>query len=656
MNGKELRVLIVDDSPADAELLEMELVKGGYAPSALRVDTAPAMQEALDTREWDVVLCDYSMPHFAGAHALELLNATGKDIPFILISGTAGEDIAAGAMKAGAHDFFVKGKLALLVSAIRRELHETDLRSTARGRHEETLDALWQSEERFRLLVDAVKDYAIFMFDPEGRIATWNPGAERVTGYTADDVLGKSISLLSPPEAQSLEDVFARIRRDGSAEWDALGFKKDGSRYVAQAYCTTMLNRAGTLLGYVAIMQDVTEQRNIEAQLAQAQKLESLGQLAGGVAHDFNNMLMVIFARCELLLRQLESEKHRQFVGDIRAAAMKNRELTQQLLAAARQQVLEPQVVSLNDVITSAMRLLTPTLGEQLIIQTELQGSLWNVYADPGKLHQVLLNLAINARDAMPRGGTLTIESRNVQVDSAYAAQRHLGLLEGDYVTLVVSDTGSGIPREVRERIYDPFFTTKDPGRGTGLGLAVVRGIVEQSGGLIWMYSEEGMGTTFKVFLPRHSGDASASVSSEEALPERGRETILLVEDEELLRSVVLETLEEQGYRVFAARTPKEALTISEGLTNMIHLLLTDLVMPGMSGTELAETIVAGRPGIRVIFMSGYTSQAMMNHAALPAGVRYLEKPIMTTVLLRSIRTALDDAAGGQPLLPVPNV
>jgi PAS domain S-box-containing protein len=642
---EHLRVLIVEDNPVDAELVELELMRGGYVPTVLRVQTAPAMRAALEAEEWDIVLSDYSMPHFTGIEAVELLKASGKDIPSILISGTGGEDVAVRAMKAGAHDFFVKGNLALLVSAVQREVREAKLRSMARAQHEEALDALWQSEERFRLLVDAVKDYAIFMLNPEVCIASWNTGAERMTGLAADDVLGKSIAVLRAPDAKE-EDFaphFERVRREGSAEWDDAGIRKDGSRYVQHVYCTTMLNRAGELLGYVSIMRDVTVQRSLEAQLAQAQKLESLGQLAGGIAHDFNNMLMVIFSRCEILLRQVELEKHRRFIGDIRAAAMKNRDLTQQLLAAARQQVLEPQVVNVNDVVSSTMQLLLPTLGEQVSIRTELDASLWNVHADPGKLHQVVLNLAINARDAMPGGGTLTIESRNVRVDSEYAKQQ-AGLREGDYVSLTVSDTGMGIPLEIRERVFDPFFTTKGPGRGTGLGLAVVRGVIEQTGGRIWMHSEESRGTTFRILLSRHSGAVKRDLVADDTIPERGSETILLVEDEELLRAVVRETLEEQGYRVLAAHTPAEALAISEGFLEPIHLVLTDVIMPGMTGKEMAERIVAARPGLRVIFMSGYSNHAVMNHAALLADVRYIEKPVPAKVLLRAIRAALEEA------------
>ena len=642
MNAKELRVLIVEDNPADAELMELELIKSGYAPRVLRVETAPAMQAALDAEDWDLVLSDYMLPHFSGLQAVDLLQASNKDIPFILVSGTAGEDIAVRAMKAGAQDFFVKGKLALLGPAIERELRERQLRSAVMGQHEETLDALWQSEERFRLLVDAVKDFAIFMIDTNGRIASWNAGAERMTGFTAEDVLGKSMNTLRPPDKADpdrLRRELDAIRKHGAAEWDDAGIKKDGSRYQPHIYCSPMFDRSGEFLGFVSITRDVTEQRNLEAQLAQSQRLESLGQLAGGIAHDFNNMLMVIMTRCDILLRSLEPEKQRQFVSDIRTAALKNRDLTQQLLAAARRQVLEPQVVDLNTVINSAVQLLAPTLGENIEIRKELQEHLWSVHADPSKLHQVLLNLAINARDAMPNGGSLTIESRNVKADSSYARQ-HLGMREGEYVSLVVSDTGSGIPPEIRDRIYDPFFTTKEPGRGTGLGLSVVRGIVEQTGGRVWMYSEEGRGTTFKILLPRYFGERQ-TVGIDESAPQRGTETILLVEDEELLRAVVRESLEEHGYQVLEARNPAEALSISNSYSDAIHLLLTDVIMPGMTGVALAARLSSERPQIRVIYMSGYTSQAVINHAALPEEVRYLEKPIPTNVLLRAIRAAL---------------
>jgi PAS domain S-box-containing protein len=534
-------------------------------------------------------------------------------------------------------NFFQDKEVALLEEAALDLSFALDnyAREDARNEAEE---ACRRSEERYHALFDYAPD-GIVIANPQSYYLDANASMCRLLGYPREELIGLHASdIVVPSEIQHIGEALKIISSttDYRREWKFR--RKDGSVFEAEVIATTMPD--GNLM---AMIRDVTEDRNLRAQLAQAQKLESLGQLAGGIAHDFNNMLMVIFTRCELLLRMLVTEKHRQFVNDIHAAAMKNRDLTQQLLAAARRQVLELHVMNVNDVIRSAMQLLAPTLGEQIKIRTEIEEPLWNVYADPGKLHQVLLNLAINARDAMPRGGSLTVESRNVRVDSSYARQQ-IRLPEGDYVSLIVTDTGSGIPAEIRERIYDPFFTTKEAGRGSGLGLAVVRGIVEQTGGRMWMYTEEGRGTAFKVLLPRHSGDLRHDIVPDEALPERGRETILLVEDEALLRSVLRETLEEQGYQVLEAAAPAEAVAIGEGFTSRIHLLLTDVIMPGMTGKELAEILAAARPDLAIIFMSGYSSNAVLNHADLPATVRYLEKPIPTPLLLRTIRATLGNA------------
>jgi two-component system cell cycle sensor histidine kinase/response regulator CckA len=534
-------------------------------------------------------------------------------------------------------DYFQDKEVALLVEAATDISFALDNFARESSR-QEAERSLRENEARYRTLFDYAPD-GIVIADPESYYLDANASMCRMLGYTREEFIGLHASdIVVQSEIKHIGEALEVISAttDYRREWKFR--RKDGSAFAAEVIATTMPD--GNLLGMI---RDVTDERSLQAQLVQAQKLDSLGQLAGGIAHDFNNMLMVIFARCEILLRQLESEKHRHFVNDIYAAASKNRALTQQLLAAARKQVLEPQVMNVNDVIRSTMKLLAPTLGEQIKIRTEIDESLWNVYADPGKLHQVLLNLAINARDAMPRGGTLTVESRNIRVDAAYARQ-HINLHEGDYVSLVVTDSGSGIPKEIRERIYDPFFTTKEAGRGTGLGLAVVRGIVEQTGGRMWMYSEEGRGTAFKFLLPRHLGGVKRDIVPEEAMPERGDETILLVEDEELLRCVVHETLEEQGYLVLEAGTPAQALTLNEDFKERIHLLLTDVIMPGMTGKELSELIAATRSELAVIFMSGYTSNAVINHADLPQTVRYLEKPIPTPLLLRTIRIALDSA------------
>jgi PAS domain S-box-containing protein len=636
------RILIVEDETIVAMDLATTLRRLGYEVVAMVGTGAAAIEHATSLKP-DLILMDIRIrgPMDGIETASKIHQQRPTPIVFLTAHGDA--DTVERSKAASPYGYLVKPfEERMLHRVLEIALSRAAAETAAR---DQTLDALWKSEERFRLLVQSVRDYALFLLDKEGRIVSWNTGAEKITGFTEEDVLGKSVTMLRPAE-QNGEENLARLLQDvltqGGAEWDETGIRKDGTRYIPHVYCTPMFDRNRELLGFVSVTRDMTEQRNLEAQLVQTQRLESLGQLAGGIAHDFNNMLMVIFARCDILLRTAKSEKDRQFIRDIRSAAMKNRDLTQQLLAAARQQVLEPQVVNLNSVIRSALQLLGPTLGEHIAIDEQLDERLWNVHADPGKLHQVLLNLAINARDAMPNGGRLTIETRNVQVDASYARQ-HIGLREGSYILLAVTDTGTGIAVAIRDRIYDPFFTTKDPGHGTGLGLAVVRGIVEQTGGRTWVYSEEGRGTTFKIFLPRHALEGSVPQEPDESRPERGTETILLVEDEELLRAVVREELEEHGYRVLEVRHGAEALSLSESLEERIDLLLTDVIMPGMTGSDLAARIGATRPDTKIIFMSGYTNQAILNHTALPASVRYLEKPIPASLLLRTIRAVLDE-------------
>ncbi|MBV9496683.1 MAG: response regulator [Acidobacteria bacterium] len=638
------RILIVEDETIVAMDLAATLRRLGYEVVGTTGTGASAVEMA--TRDVpDLVLMDIRLKGpMDGIEAATLIRQR-RPVPVVFLTAHGDLDTVERSKKASPHGYLVKPFDEKMLQraveiALSRAVTEHQERTAA-------LDALWKSEERFRLLLDAAKDYALIGLDRDGRIVSWNSGAERMTGYSEDEAIGKPGNAFRPPNepgAGSLEDLFAQVLQTGGAEWDDAGARKDGSRYLAHVYCTPMYGRSGEHIGYAAITRDVTEKRSLEAQLAQAQRLESLGQLAGGIAHDFNNMLMVIFARCDILLRSLQSEKERQQVHFIRAAAAKNRDLTQQLLAAARQQVLEPQIVNVNAVVSSVVQLLGSTLGEHIAIRQELFEPLWNIHVDPGKVHQVIMNLAINARDAMPDGGTLIIETRNVYVDSSYAHQ-HIGLRRGDYVSIVVSDTGSGIPPEIRDRIFDPFFTTKGLGKGTGLGLAVVRGIIEQSGGQTWVYSEENRGTTFKIFLPRHFTEAaSVTIADDGAGADRGSETILLVEDEELLRSVVREALEEHGYRVLEARTPADAMTISDHFDGTIELLLSDVIMPGMTGKDVAAAIAAKRPGIRIVFMSGYTNQAVMNHTALPAKARYLEKPISTNVLLRTVRESIEEA------------
>jgi signal transduction histidine kinase len=395
-------------------------------------------------------------------------------------------------------------------------------------------------------------------------------------------------------------------------------------------------------------LQRALEQlRHSEEQLRQAQKLEAVGRLAGGIAHDFNNLLSVILSYTELLLSEPGLEQRNQSeLEEIKRAGERAADLTRQMLAFSRQQVLEPKILDLNDVLANLSRMLVRVLGEDIELKILPGGPLGVVKADPGQIEQVVMNLVVNARDAMPRGGKLTIATSNVDLDEEYA-RGHLGVIPGPYVLLSVSDTGVGMNKATQTRIFEPFFTTKERGKGTGLGLSTVFGIVKQSGGNILVYSEPNFGATFKIYLPQASGAAAAVSSQKPALATRGSETILLVEDEDQVRSVADGILRRSGYHVLEARSPAEALFICEQHPARIDLLLSDVVMPGLSGRMLAERISAMRPGIRVLFMSGYTDDAMLHHGVLDSGFAFLQKPFTPGSLSRRVREVLDGRASG---------
>jgi len=640
------RILVVEDETIVAMDLAATLRRFGCAVVAV-VDNGEEAIESAARHKPDLVLMDIRLKGPMDGIAAAKTIYEGEAVPIVFLTAHADVSTVDRSMGSSPYGYLVKpfddGELqrAITLALARRKVELSE--------HARKDDALWEIEEKFRLLLDSVHDYAIILLDLEGQIATWNTGAEKMTGFPPEEMIGKSVLNLEPEEdrhGDRLRLHLEQVATNGRAELEGWRIRKDGTRYWAHVVKTPMLDRGGRIVGFVAVTHDETQRRALEAQLLQSQKLESLGKLAGGIAHDFNNMLMVIFSRADLLLRVNGTvEPQRRYISDIKSAATKSRDLTQQLLAAARRQVLQPQVVNLNEIVGSTMQLLTSSLGENISIRTHVDEKLWNVYADPGKLHQVLLNLAINAREAMPKGGALTVETRNVRVDDAYVRQRP-HLREGDYVQLIVSDTGSGIAPEIRDKIYDPFFSTR--GRGSGLGLAVVRGIIEQTGGQIWLYSEVGQGTTFKIFFPRVRESITAVeevVDDSSALSTRGSESILVVEDEQLVRTILRETLEEQGYHVLEASREAEAVALAKSPDVKIDLLLTDVVLPDRNGRTLAETVHRLRPQLPVIYMSGYTDNAISDQGVLEPGMRFLEKPVSSAVLLRAIRSALDAPA-----------
>lgn len=487
---------------------------------------------------------------------------------------------------------------------------------------------------------------------PDNPIIYASSGFERMTGYRADEVVGRNCRFLQGKDTdrETIGELHSAIAAGRGCSVEILNYRKDGRPFWNQLSISPILGAAGELTHFVGVQTDVTERRRLEDQFRQAQKMEAVGQLAGGVAHDFNNLITVIHGCSDILSARLASDDPmRELLSEINKAGERAAALTHQLLAFSRQQVLQPKVLNLNAVVSNTEKMLRRLLGEDVSLVTNLSPNLGQVKADAGQLEQVLMNLAVNARDAMPRGGRLTIETQQVFLDESYC-RGVADLPPGEYVLLAVSDTGCGMDEATRGRIFEPFFTTKGLGKGTGLGLATVHGIVKQSRGHIAVYSEVGHGTAFKVYLPRVSGPASNARSEllSQTMP-RGTETVLLVEDEETVRATAGHILRGCGYRVLEASNGKEGLRLSEIEPGPIHLLISDVVMPHMGGRGLAELITAKRPRCRVLFLSGYTDDAVIRHGVLEGEFAFLQKPFTPSGLAQKVRNVLDVANQGEP-------
>jgi len=666
--ASSLRVLLVEDSPTDAKLVLHALRDTGRTVESRRVETAAAMREALEKETWDLVISDWSMPDFSAPAALATLRASTLDLPFIIVSGTIGEDTAVDAMRAGAHDYVLKDRLNRLAPAVERELRECQ----ERGARRQTEIALQESQARFQRL-SASGIIGITIADVDGGIFDANETYLKMLGYSRDDLLAGRLrwSDLTPPDADHvMASSRAQLETSGVAQpWEMESLRKDGSRIpllvgvamldqskcIAFALDLSALKRAEAdkaRLGLEAREEQAGRERAEKAlrvseeQLRHAQKMEAVGRLAGGVAHDFNNVLSVILGYGGLMLGSLNpSDPLHGDVDEICKAASRAADLTRQLLLFSRHQVLEPRVVDLHDVLTGMAKMVRRILGEDVELVMAAPMTIGRVRVDPSHIEQVILNLVVNARDAMPTGGTITIETSSVVLDESYCSS-HLRSAPGPYVMMAVTDTGIGMDRATQERIFEPFFTTKEPGKGTGLGLSTVFGIIQRSGGSIWVDSEPGKGSCFKVYLPKIDAAVDVPRSEIAVTTLRGSETILLVEDEDQVRTVITTLLQRQGYRVLAVGNGADALALCETHTEAFDLLLTDVVMPRMSGPELARRVSAIRPGIRILCMSGYTDDSITRHGVLAAEMAHLQKPITPQVLARKVREVLDAPDG----------
>ena len=509
--------------------------------------------------------------------------------------------------------------------------------------------ALRRSEAHFRSLIENALDI-ITVLDAEGVILFESPSVRRVLGYQPDELLGKHIfDFVHPDDLDHAREAFANAVRSAelTQPTETRLRHQDGSWRVLESVSENLLDDPA-VAGVVVNSRDITERREAEEelhesreQLLQSQKMEAVGRLAGGVAHDFNNLLTAIKGFTELLLLDFDQKDPRYpFAHEIQAAANRAASLTRQLLAFSRKQVLQPRVIDLNSSVTDIEKMLRRLIGEDVELVTEAGRDLGQVKADPGQIEQILLNLVVNARDAMPSGGRLAIRTWNAVV-TPEQAQRHGEAAPGSYVVLSVRDTGSGMTREVQRRIFEPFFTTKEQGRGTGLGLSTVYGIVQQSGGFVEVDSEPGKGADFRVFLPSVQEALPQTDQRREAGPVQGTETVLLVEDEKAVRVLVRRVLDRMGYTVLEAEHGPQALEIMAQRKEPVDLLLTDVIMPGMSGRELADHLQRAHPGLKVLFMSGYTDEAISQHGVLVSGVAFLEKPFTPDILLRKVREVL---------------
>ena len=678
-------ILIVDDNSQDLTLLQTLLNRHGYGVTAA-ANGAEALEKARSERP-DMIISDILMPIMDGFKLCRewMRDDRLKDVPFVFYTATytdpKDEEFALGL---GVERFIVKpqeqgvfldmvkevvsghkaGRTAAPCEpqrdeeAFSREYNEALIRKLedkmiqveeAKRRlerevavHMRTQEDLRESEQKYRVLV-ANADEAIFIAQDEV-IKFPNPKTLEMTGYSTEELAGVPFTDLIHPEDRGkvLERYFDRLRGGTPPETYPFRIRVKTGEEIWVRLTAVRIDWEGRP-GVLCFLRDITKERNLEAQFLQSQKMEAIGRLAGGIAHDFNNLLTVTIGYCDLALARIAPlDPLRHDLEEIRKASDRCAALTRQILAFSRKQILVPKVINLGDVVAEMDKMLRRLIGEDIDLVSVRGKDLRNVKADPGQIEQVIVNLVVNARDAMPGGGKLTIETASVVLDESYA-RGHKYVSPGTYVMLAVSDMGRGMDEGTVERIFEPFFTTKELGKGTGLGLSTVYGIVKQSGGHINVYSEPGIGTTFKMYFPAVE-EKVTDISKAAVLPSeeiRGSETILVVEDEELVRMTIREILARYGYAVLEAQSGGEAVDLCSRRQGTIHLMLTDVVMPGMNGVELAKRLAPVQPGMKVLFMSGYTADAIVHQGILDPGIAFIHKPFTMVSLARKVREVL---------------
>jgi two-component system cell cycle sensor histidine kinase/response regulator CckA len=643
-----LRVLQVEDSESDAALVVRLFEKSGYAVQSHRVEDAEPMRQALASQDWDVILADHQLPQFDAAAALQVLQECGRDIPFIIVSGTIGQDHAADMMRAGAHDYVLKDRIARLVPVVQRETRDAQSRRERRQVEERLRD-----RDEWLALVVGETQLGMFDFYPQSGKFVLSEWGKQHFGLPPDADASYETYLrgVHPDDRARVDDLLRKAfdpesRGEYKTDYRTIGLTDKVERWL-DVRGKVFFDPEGKPTRFVGVTISITERKQLEEQFRQSQKMEGLGRLAGGVAHDFNNLLTVIVGYSQLTLDQLPLlHPLRANIEEVLKAAALATNLTRQLLAFSRRQPSRTEIVVLNKLVTDVRKMLGRMIGADVKVALSLDPAAGAIRADAGSIEQVIMNLVVNARDAMPNGGELVIGTARRVVDRRLAELRP-GLVPGRYAALTVSDTGIGISPEVKARIFDPFFTTKRPGQGTGLGLSTVYGIVTQCGGSISVDSEPGRGAAFTILLPAVEAQGGEAAALPTVSVPSVTETILLVEDEQGVRRFVKLTLEAKGYRVLECSTGIEAIERARQHPDPIHLLLTDTVMPDMGGAELVAQFAACRPGVAVLCMYGDSSLVWPGVAVEGS---CLQKPFTAAVLLTCVRASLDRRAAPPPV------
>ena len=620
----------MEDNPTDAQLVQAMLGSAGFNCDIRRIDTREGFEAALQGESWDLVISDFTLPSFDGLSALILARKTRPELPFIFVSGTIGEEAAVESLRCGATDYILKDRMSRLPASVQRAVQESRTRAEQRRAAEKIREQA--------ALLDNARD-AICVTDMDHRVIYWNKGAERLIGWSAQEVAGRNVAemLFRPDDKRPLEALKQLIRTgEWQGELDRIG--KDRQNIIVESRWTLLRDEVGQARSILMIDTDITEKKRIEGELLRSQRMQSIGALAGGIAHDLNNVLAPILLVAELLREELRSEESREMLDTAKASAQRGADMVKQILAFARGVSGDLKVLQVKHLVNEMTKLVRDTFPRSIRVQSRIAGQLHRIQGDATQLHQVLLNLCVNARDAMPRGGTLRIEAGNATLENRPTSMRP-GPVSGEFVVLTVGDTGCGIPEELRDQIYEPFFTTKEPGKGTGLGLSSVRAIVQAHQGFLEVESQVDAGTVFRVYLPAATTPDTGFVRLGLPAVQMGRgETVLLVDDEAALLAITRETLQAFNYRVFTAENGAEALALFRPQAGEIQAVITDMMMPVMDGATLVRELRRIRPQVKVICVTGLASRSPPPEIEQLQPHAFLAKPYSTEKLLNTLR------------------